>query len=143
MGVAKVISENGWMFGGPEQHLGVVGASALKLGGPMGEVDSEQSLDGERSSLERELSRSCVPADWTCVESYDDGACGGVGAVPQSPCTLIGALSHQPGHVPSSADNRELAELRIRYDNGESLRLRKRLWAFVEYQVLRSSPFRD
>ena len=87
MGVAEVIGENGWMFGGPEQHLGIVGASALELGGPMGKVDSERWLDGGRSSLERELSRSCVPADWSCVELYDDGSCGGVGAVPQSPST--------------------------------------------------------
>ena len=43
MGVAEVISENGWMFSGPE---GIVGASALNPGGPIGEVDLERSLDG-------------------------------------------------------------------------------------------------
>ena len=31
-----------------------------------------------------------------------------------------------------SADDLELAELRLRYDNDKSLRLQKRLWAFVE-----------
>ena len=74
----------------------------------MGEVDLERSLDGGWSCLEL----------WTCVESYDDG---GVGCTVPSPRVhihrLIGALYRRPGSVPSSADGRELAELRLRYDN--------------------------
>ena len=46
MGVAEAISENRWMFGGAEQHLDIVGASALNPGSPIGEVDLERSLDG-------------------------------------------------------------------------------------------------
>ena len=82
-------------------------------------------------------SASCQGAVWTCVESYDDGACGGVRCV-QSPSplvhihSLIGALSRHPGPVPLSADDRELAELRLKYDKDKSPRLQKRLWAFVE-----------
>ena len=49
---------------------------------------------------------------------------------------LIGALSRRPGPVPLSADDRELAELRLRYDNDTSPRLQKRLWAFVECLVV-------
>ena len=45
---------------------------------------------------------------------------------------LIGALSRRPGPVPLSADDRELAEPRLRYGNDKSPRLQKRLWAFVE-----------
>ena len=76
-----------WMFGGLERYLGIVGASTLKSGDSMGEVDLERLLDGWRSCLE--MSRSCVPAEWTCVESYDNGACGGVRVVPVY--TLIGS----------------------------------------------------
>ena len=46
MGVAGVIGENGQIIGGSERHLGIVGASTPTLGGPMGEVDLERSLDG-------------------------------------------------------------------------------------------------
>ena len=52
MGVSGVIGESGRIFGGSEQHLGIVGASTLKSGGPMGEVDLERSLDGGWSRLE-------------------------------------------------------------------------------------------
>ena len=41
MGISGVIGENGGNVGGPERHLGIVGASILKLGGPMGEIDFE------------------------------------------------------------------------------------------------------
>ena len=44
MGVSGVIGENGRIVGGSERHLGIVGASTLKSGGPM-----ERSLDGGRS----------------------------------------------------------------------------------------------
>ena len=52
MGVSGVIDENGRFFGGSERHLGIVGASTLTSGGPMGEVDLERSLDGGWSCLE-------------------------------------------------------------------------------------------
>ena len=44
----------------------------------------------------------------------------------------MGALSRRPEPVPLSADDRELAELWLIYDNDKSPRLQKRLWAFVE-----------
>ena len=47
-----VIGENGQISGGSERHLGIVGASTPKSGGPMGEVDLERSLDGGWSWLE-------------------------------------------------------------------------------------------
>ena len=47
-----MIGENGRVFGGSERHLGIVGASTLTSGGPMGEVDLERSLDGGWSCLE-------------------------------------------------------------------------------------------
>ena len=47
MGISGVIGENGRIFGGPERHLGIVGASTLKPGGSM-----ERSLDGGWSCLE-------------------------------------------------------------------------------------------
>jgi len=63
-----------------------IGVSTLELDGPLGEVDLERTLDGGRWSLELpcdcdcdELLGSGVPADWTCVGSCGDGACGGVG----------------------------------------------------------------
>ena len=43
--VSGVVGQNGRIFGGPERHLGIVGASTLKSGGPMGEVDLERSLE--------------------------------------------------------------------------------------------------
>jgi hypothetical protein len=53
-----------------------------------------------------------VPADWTCVWSCDDGACGGVGCtIPV--CTAIGAPSHRAWPVPFSADDGELTERRV------------------------------
>ena len=52
MGVSGVIGENGRIFGGSELHLGLVGASTLKSGGPMGEVDLERSLGVRWSCLE-------------------------------------------------------------------------------------------
>ena len=77
-----------------------------------------------------------MPANWTCVKSYDDGACSGVGCSPPGcrvqSVRLIGALSRRPVHVPSCADDRELAELRLRYENDESPRLRKTVRVFVE-----------
>ena len=78
MGVSRVIGE--WMFGGLERYLGIFGASTLQSGDSMGGVDLERSLDGWRS---------CLPAEWTGVESYDNGACGGVKVVPVY--TLIGS----------------------------------------------------
>ena len=47
-----VIGENGRIFGGPELHLGLVGASTLNSGGQMGEVDLERSLGVRWSCLE-------------------------------------------------------------------------------------------
>ena len=47
MGVSGVIGENRRMFSSSERHLGIVGASTLKSGGPM-----ERSLDGGWSCLE-------------------------------------------------------------------------------------------
>ena len=47
-----MIGENGQISGGSERHLGIIGASTLKSGGPMGEVDLERSLDGGWSCLE-------------------------------------------------------------------------------------------
>ena len=47
-----MIGETGRVFGGSEQHLGIVGASTLTSGGPMGEVDLKRSLDGGWSYLE-------------------------------------------------------------------------------------------
>ena len=59
------------------------------------------------------------------MESYDDSACGGIGCtVPQSAC---GVLSRHLGPVPLSADDREPAELRLRYDNDKSPLLQKRI----------------
>ena len=52
MGVSGVIGENGGIFGDSEGHLGFVGASTLRSGGPMGEVDLERSLDVGWSCLE-------------------------------------------------------------------------------------------
>ena len=52
MGVSGVIGENGRIFGGSERHLGLVGASTLKSGGQMGEVDLERSLGVGWSCLE-------------------------------------------------------------------------------------------
>ena len=46
MGVSGVIGENRRFFGGLERHLGIVGASTLTSGSPIGEVDLERSLDG-------------------------------------------------------------------------------------------------
>ena len=46
MSVWGVISENERIFGGSERHLGIVGASTLNSGGPVGEVDLEQPFDG-------------------------------------------------------------------------------------------------
>ena len=77
MGVSRVIGENREQVDVLEGYLGIVGASTLKLGDSMGEV---RSMVG---------GRSCVPAEWTCMESYDNGACGGVGVVPVY--TLIGS----------------------------------------------------
>ena len=85
MGISGVIGENGQIFGGPERYLGIGGASTLKSGGPM-----ERSLDGGRSWPGARRSASCQGAVWTCVESYYDGACGGVG------CTV-----HQSAWTPS------------------------------------------
>ena len=72
----------------------------------MGEVNLERSLDSRWSVPGARRSASCQGAVWSCVEPYDDGACGGVGCtIPQSACTL----SRRPGPVPLSADDRELA----------------------------------
>ena len=46
--------------------------------------------------------------------------------------SLIRALSCRPGPVSLSADDRMLAELRVRYENDESPRLRKTDRVFVE-----------
>ena len=90
MGVSGVIGETGQIIGGSERHLGIVGSSTPTLGGPMGEVDLERSLDGGWSCLGlvavRAIKKLCGLV-WTCVDLYDDGACGGVGCtVPQSAC---------------------------------------------------------
>ena len=67
------------------------------------------------------------------MESYDVVVYGVQSPSPHAHIhTLIGALSRRPGPVPFFADNRELAELRLRYDNDESPRLQKRLSPFVE-----------
>ena len=52
MGISGVIGENGRNFGGPERHLGIVGASTLKSGGPMGEIDLNGSSMGGWSCME-------------------------------------------------------------------------------------------
>ena len=52
MGVSGVVGENGRIFGGSERQLGLVGASTLKSGDPMGEVDLERSLGVGWSCLE-------------------------------------------------------------------------------------------
>ena len=52
MGISGAIGENGLIFGGSEQHLGIVRASMLNSGSQMGEVDLERSLDGGSSCLE-------------------------------------------------------------------------------------------
>ena len=83
MGISGVIGENGQIFGGSERHLGIVGASTLKPGGPM-----ERSLDGGWSCLDLVTVRAIKELLWSCAESYYDGACGGVGCtVPQSEWT--------------------------------------------------------
>ena len=89
MGVSGVIGENGRIFGGSERYLGIVGEPTLKLGGPMGEVELERSLDGGWVVVPRaRRSASCQGVVWSCVESYGDGACGGVRCtVPQFVCT--------------------------------------------------------
>ena len=54
---------SGPIFGGSEWHMGIVGASTLESGGPMGEVDwNGRSIVGGRawSSSQCELSRSCA-----------------------------------------------------------------------------------
>ena len=51
MGVSRVIGENREQVDVLERYLGIVGASTLKLGDSMGEVDLEWSLDGWRSEL--------------------------------------------------------------------------------------------
>ena len=88
MGVAGVTSENERLSGGPERHLGIVLLSGCLLDGPLGEIDVERTLDGGRWGLELPCDCDCdcdevlgsgVPADWTCVGSCGDGACGGVG----------------------------------------------------------------
>ena len=67
----------------------IVGASTLKSGGPMGEVNLERSLDSRWSVPGARRSASCQGAVWSCVEPYENGACGGVGCtIPQSACTL-------------------------------------------------------
>ena len=99
MAVVEVIGEDGQVFGGPEQHLGRV---------------VERTLDGGELSCD-ELLGSCVPADRICVESYDDGVCGSLGCtVPVYTATPTGAVSRRAGPVPLSADDLELAELRLR-----------------------------
>ena len=102
----------------------------------MGEVDLEPSLNGGWSCLGliavRAVKELCglVWSHTTMVHVVVQGV--------QSPSPrvhidkLIGALSRRPGPVPLSADDRELAELRLRYNNDQSPRLQKRLWAFVE-----------
>ena len=95
---AELIGENGRMFGGPEQQLGIVGAFTL-----------------EPSEVVVYNIQSPVPV-YTLIDS-----------------------SRRLVSVPFSADGCELAELRLRCDNDESSRLRKRLWACVECQVVRSS----
>ena len=83
MGISGAIGENGRIFGGPERHLGIVGASMLNSGSPMGEVDLERSLDGGWCL---ELVAARVPR--SCVELCGEGACGGGGCtVHQSACT--------------------------------------------------------
>ena len=99
----------------------------------MGEVGLERSLDGEWPCLEL-VAVGAVKELFAGAASYDDGACG------RNTQSLIRALSCRPGPVSLSIGDRELAELRLRYDNDESPRLRKRVRAFVECQVLRSSP---
>ena len=131
-----MIGENGRIVGGSERHVDIVGACMLISGGPMGEVDLERSLDGGWSCRElvavRAVEELCglVWGHTTMVHTVVQGV------QTSSPRVhlhrLIGALSRRPGPVPLSADDRELAEPRLRYDNDKSPRLQKRLWAFVE-----------
>ena len=72
MGVSGVIGENGQISGGSERHLGIVGASMLKSGGPMGEVDLERSLDG-----------------WSCLELVAMRAVKGLCGVVWSRRTMV------------------------------------------------------
>ena len=121
MGVVEVNSEHGQVFGGPEQHLGIaLLLERLRLSWvvrSLSEGDLEQTLGGGELSCDEVLG-NCVHADWICVESYDDGVCGDIG------CTVpvTGAVSRRPGPVPLSADDLELAELRLRW-TGMDLRL--------------------
>ena len=87
----------------------------------MGEVDLERSPDGGWSCLElvgvRAVKELCglVWSHEMMVHVVVQGV--------QSPSPrvhfhkLIGALSRRPRPVPLSTDDRELAELRLRYDN--------------------------
>ena len=59
----RSLGENGRIFGGSERQLGIVGASTLNSGGPMGEVKVDwngRSMVGGRawSSSQCELPRS-------------------------------------------------------------------------------------
>ena len=127
MGVSGVIDENGRIVGGPERHLGIVGASTLKSGGPV-----ERSLDGGWSCLElvavRAIKELCgvVWSQTTMVHVVVQGVQSTSPRVHVH--RPIGALSRRPGPVRLSADSRELAELRLRYDNDKSPQLQKRFW---------------
>ena len=78
-------------------------------------------------------SARCRGAVWTCVESYDVVVYGVQSPSPRVHIhRLLGVLARRPGPVPLSADDRELAELRLRYDSAKSPRLQKRMSAFVE-----------
>ena len=99
------MEENGRIFGGSERHLGIVRASTLTSGGPMGEVYLERLLHGVRawSSSQCELSRSCVDL------------CGFVGRWCMRWCKV-----YSP---PVQIHRLIVAELRLRYDNDKSPRL--------------------
>ena len=86
----------GQVFGGPEQHLD----NALFVY-VLSQVDARW-----RGAVLRRALGSCVPTDWICMGSYDDRVCGGIHGTRR--------VSRRPGPVPLSADDLELAELRLR-----------------------------
>ena len=107
MGVAEVI---GVVWSGTWLSLERLRLSRVVT---MGEVDLERSLDGEWSCLEL-VAVGAVKGLCAGAESYDDGAGS------RNTQSLIRALSCWPGPVSLSAGDRELAELRLRYDKDES-----------------------
>ena len=86
----REVDENGWIFGGSEPHLGIVGASTLKSGGPMGEVDLERLLDGGWSCLAVRAVKELCGLVWSRTEMAPVVVSGG-----QSPCSRIHIQAHR------------------------------------------------